>query len=218
MTSKIYIIRNDINDKVYIGKTTLPTIDARFKEHCKDAFRERNEKRPLYSAMRKYGIEHFTISLIEECQVKDDCEREIYWIQQYNSYKNGYNATFGGDGKHYLDYEKIASAIKENPDKSYQSLAKELGCSIDSVSLVAHQYGLDKIHDQLIYNKNTKNICQYDKDGNLINTFSSIRGEAVPWLFDNGYIKVINGGVSGHISEACKGKRKTAYGFIWKYA
>ena len=117
MTSKIYIIRNDINDKVYIGKTTLPTIDARFKEHCKDAFRERNEKRPLYSAMRKYGIEHFTISLIEECQVKDDCEREIYWIQQYNSYKNGYNATFGGDGKHYLDYEEIASSIKENPDR-----------------------------------------------------------------------------------------------------
>jgi group I intron endonuclease len=61
----IYIIRNKINDKVYIGKTDLD-INKRFKEHIKDSRRRRCEKRPLYSAMRKYGCEHFYVELIEE--------------------------------------------------------------------------------------------------------------------------------------------------------
>jgi hypothetical protein len=55
--------------------------------------------------MRKYGIEHFHISLIEEtCQPE---ERERYWIEYFSSFKNGYNATHGGDGKSYLDYNLI---------------------------------------------------------------------------------------------------------------
>jgi len=40
-------------------------------------------------------------------------EREIYWIEYYNTYYNGYNATLGGDGRHYLDYEKIITTYKK---------------------------------------------------------------------------------------------------------
>ena len=52
--------------------------------------------------MNKYGIEHFHIELIEETDNPE--EREIYWIEKLGSFKNGYNATLGGDGKKYLDY------------------------------------------------------------------------------------------------------------------
>ena len=62
----IYKITNDINAKVYIGKT-LGRIKKRWKEHLKDCKRRKNENRPLYTAMRKYGTEHFKITLIEEC-------------------------------------------------------------------------------------------------------------------------------------------------------
>lgn len=55
----IYKITNDINQKIYIGMTER-TIKERFKEHCQEYKRERAEKRPLYSAMKKYGIEHFS--------------------------------------------------------------------------------------------------------------------------------------------------------------
>ena len=48
--SYIYKITNDINDKVYVGKTNF-SIQKRFEEHCKDAFKPRTEKRPLYMAM-----------------------------------------------------------------------------------------------------------------------------------------------------------------------
>ena len=77
--SKIYKIINDINDKIYIGKTVF-SIDKRFKEHCCDAFKQRNKERPLYKAMREYGIEHFYIELIEECDDNLASDREIYWI------------------------------------------------------------------------------------------------------------------------------------------
>ena len=106
----IYKITNDINNKVYIGKTEF-SIEKRFKEHCQDAFRDRNEKRPLYSAMRKYGIEHFHIELIEETDNPE--EREIYWIEALKTFKLGYNATKGGDGRKYIDYDLIISTYKE---------------------------------------------------------------------------------------------------------
>lgn len=40
----IYKITNDINNKIYIGKT-LYTIEHRFKEHCKDSKKRQNEKK-----------------------------------------------------------------------------------------------------------------------------------------------------------------------------
>ena len=82
MNGYIYKITNDINDKVYIGKT-LQSIEKRFNEHLKDSDRRRYEKRPLYNAMNKYGISHFSVSLVEEVPIEQLNEREIYWIQQY---------------------------------------------------------------------------------------------------------------------------------------
>ena len=62
----IYKISNDINDKVYIGKT-CETVNSRFKEHLRDYKKDTEENRPLYRAMNKYGIEHFSIEQIDEC-------------------------------------------------------------------------------------------------------------------------------------------------------
>ena len=103
----IYKITNDVNEKVYIGKT-LHSVEKRWKEHINDSKRERTEKRPLYRAMNKYGIEHFHIETIEECPVEVSEEREAFWIKEYNSFgKGGYNATIGGDGKPYVHRELI---------------------------------------------------------------------------------------------------------------
>ena len=78
MNGYIYIIKNDINNKVYIGKTLLPTIEERFKEHLKESIRERSKNRPLYNAMNKYGIEHFYIELLEECDINILSQQEQY--------------------------------------------------------------------------------------------------------------------------------------------
>ena len=102
----IYKITNKLNGKIYIGKTTK-TIEERYKEHCNDYMKDRNENRPLYRAMKKYGIKNFSIEEIEECSTSNSSERETYWIEYYNSFSNGYNATRGGDGKAYIDRELV---------------------------------------------------------------------------------------------------------------
>lgn len=86
----------------------------------------------MYKAINKYGIEHFHISLIEE--TKEPEERERYWIEYYSSFKYGYNATIGGDGKKYLDYDLILKTyFKIN---NCNEVAKILNISSDSVRKV----------------------------------------------------------------------------------
>jgi group I intron endonuclease len=74
----IYRIVNDINNKSYIGKTTLSSINKRFQQHLKESSYRRSENRPLYRAINKYGKEHFYIELVEECPLELLSEREIY--------------------------------------------------------------------------------------------------------------------------------------------
>ena len=80
----IYKITNNINGKIYIGKTEF-SVEKRFREHCLDYKKERFEKRPLYSAMNKYGIENFSVETIEETDNPE--EREKYWIEYFGSFK-----------------------------------------------------------------------------------------------------------------------------------
>ena len=206
----IYQIVNDINNKIYIGKTER-TIQERWKEHCKDAFKEHSEKRPLYAAMKKYGIENFHIELIEETDNPE--EREIYWIEEKQSFKCGYNATIGGDGKRYIDYDLVISTYKETQNIS--DTAKKLNISVDSVSKILKSKHIKPLsHKEANQNKYGKTINQYDLNGNYIQSFPSLKSAAT---FLNKITKTSRG-ASSHISDVCKGKRKTAYGYIWKFA
>lgn len=111
----IYKIINDINDKVYIGQTK-GTIENRFKSHCY-AVKHRNF--PLYLAMRKYGIEHFSIQEVEKCNEEDLNDREKFWIKYYDSYNNGYNASLGGD---------CSNIVKTVSIKMFSNEGELIGC------------------------------------------------------------------------------------------
>ena len=212
MTGYIYKITNLTNQKAYIGKTTH-TIEERWQEHQREAIRQRAENRPLYKAINKYGSNNFSIEVIEEVDIKDLSEREIYWIGYYHTYTDGYNATLGGDGKILYDYDLITELIRNQ--YSTQEIIQEIGCCADIVRLVAKKNGLSiakKLKD-CMYDKQP--VKQYDKQGNYIQSFPSYAA-AAQWLEDNGYVKGNLNGVRSHIGEVCKGKRKTAYKFIWK--
>ena len=109
MTGYIYKVTNLINQKAYIGKT-VGSIEERWKEHKRDC--KRFSDRPLYRALNKYGIDNFKVELVEEVDIKNLSEREIYWIGYYHTYTEGYNATLGGDGKILYDYDLIAELIR----------------------------------------------------------------------------------------------------------
>ena len=208
----IYQITNDINQKIYIGKTEF-SIEKRFKEHCWDASRERNEKRPLYNAMRKYGVEHFHIELIEETDNPE--EREIYWIEKKQSFKNGYNATIGGDGRKYIDYDLVVKTYQDL--QNIKLVAKQLNHDESTISKILKEKNIDiKSSIEWMRENRGKKVGQYDLNDNFIQSFDS-RGLASKYLIDNHYTtSVAIDAVAGRIGQVCNGKRKTAYGFKWK--
>ena len=197
----IYQIINDINDKIYVGKTEF-SIEKRFKEHCRDAFKEHSEKRPLYSAMRKYGVEHFHIELIEETDNPE--EREIYWIEQLGSFKRGYNATQGGDGRRYIDYDLVLRVFRET--HKIKKTADILGYDEHTVGRIVNQANEIVKTPAEIGKEYGRPVAQYSENGELLAVFENLSaaGRSI-------------GKPRAHISQCANGQRKTAYGFIWKF-
>lgn len=62
--SKIYLIRNTVNDMVYVG-STVESLANRFAGH-KAAWKEEKTLSPIYKAFTELGIEAFYIELYEE--------------------------------------------------------------------------------------------------------------------------------------------------------
>ena len=119
----IYIIKNIINDKVYIGQSV--DIHQRWLTHYGLGKIDANPKRlefnnQIHSAMRELGRENFYVEVLEECSKELLNEREIFWIKYYNSYKNGYNGTEGGDFERSdISGEKNGRAILSKEDVIY---------------------------------------------------------------------------------------------------
>ena len=136
----IYCITNLINGKRYIGKTTY-SITKRFQEHCLDSKKDRCEKRPLYTAMNKYGIENFIIEELIQCDELKLDYYEILFIEKFNTFgKNGYNATKGGDGSILFDYKQILNVYKKT--QYITKTAVEIGCSINTIRKVLKFKGI----------------------------------------------------------------------------
>ena len=203
----IYKITNNINGKIYIGKTNF-TIEKRWKEHCNDFKKETLQKRPLYSAMKKYGIENFSVEEVEYLDTPLEAEeREKYWIEYYCSFKYGYNATRGGDGKTYADYDLIYSLWNEGKNnKEIQEITKY---DYLTISIALSNYNISSEEKQRRGRINIqKPVAKLDKNTlQIIKVYSSVE-EAYRDLQKQ---------TSGHIAEVCKGKRKSAYGYSWKY-
>lgn len=209
----IYKISNDINDKLYIGKT-LYTIERRWSQHKNNARTRKDlEHLPLYSAMNKHGIEHFSIEAIEE--VKDEkklSEREQYWIKYYNTYNYGYNASIGGDGLQLYDYDYIWELWEQgNSIKQISSLVPCCDYVVRTV-LDIHNVSTEERKERSAYRQDEgrepyrRKVNQIDISTNkIIHTYDSVREAATFIPCDHSYL-----------SKICKDK-KIAYGYQWEY-
>lgn len=168
--------------------------------------------RPLYNAMNKYGTDHFHFNVIEYIESFDElCKREIYWINKLRTYIgfsdcNGYNATLGGETGNKIIFDeyqikKITNLV--NMGYSKNQISKKMGYhgevinnELKKLKLEAKQIGIQ--------------VCQLDiKTYELINTFNSSH-EAAKTVFNDEEKNT-------HILEACKKKRKSAYGYLWLF-
>ena len=131
-TTGIYKITNLINNKCYIGQ-------------AKDIYRRCNEEHiygcnnsatasfHIYQAFAKYGIENFSVEVVELCDQSVLNEREIYWIDYYNSIDNGYNIIRGGDC--YRGENNIQAKLTEIQVKEIITLLEE--CKLNNQEIAS---------------------------------------------------------------------------------
>ena len=211
----IYKITNLINNKCYIGKT-LNTIQERWREHCSDYKKRDEEKRPLYSAMNKYGIENFKIEEIEQCNEDIVNDREKYWIEYYGSFKKGYNATLGGDGKAYLDRKLLIKTYNEV--QNLKKSAKILNIDAGHLSKILKENNIEIKSSKEVQNEEYgKEIAMIDLETNvIIKTFISL-ADAARYIKEQTNSTAKIRGMTVHIRQVAQGKRKTAYKYKWKF-
>ena len=92
-----------INGKYYIGKDHLIEKEKRIKDHLNLLLKGKHYNRYLQKAFDKYGdVQTYILATFEEISRENLSIEERRFIQKYDSYKNGYNLTLGGEGGHGL--------------------------------------------------------------------------------------------------------------------
>lgn len=206
----VYKIENLINGKKYIGKSE--NIQHRFRNHKSESFNPKSNAydTAIHRAIRKYGLENFSFDVIEECETEELNAREIYWIDYYQSFGNGYNMTKGGEGTYAIDIERAKNLWDD-------------GLSIEEISIIMQHTKHTIINALTSYEtysnkesyrrgrenarkKMNKPVLQYDKHGNFIKRYNSITEAA-------NEIKTAHANISGALNR----KQKTAGGYQWTY-
>lgn len=203
----IYIIKNTINEKVYIGQTSR-TLEIRWKEYLRHY---KCGDQAIYAAMRKYGIENFFVEKIEECEEDRLDEREIYWIQKYNSFNNGYNSTLGGRFEGFATDQINKVLLLWEQGYTVNKIVEQTSLNVETVRGYLNKNNID--HNQIrarankaIAKSKSKPVFQYDKNNNFIKEWpSTMEAERILGINHR------------NISAVCNGKRKTAGNYIWTY-
>ncbi len=115
----IYMITSP-SGKKYIGQT-VQSLENRWKQHIDASKREYKDNcKVLNKSLRKYGEKHFLIELLEECEQEYLNERELFYIEKYNTIvPNGMNIKRGGsNGKQHEDTKK---KINDSLNVSYET-------------------------------------------------------------------------------------------------
>jgi group I intron endonuclease len=114
----IYKVTNLVNDKRYIGKSV--DFKNRLYNHLSNA--RKNSGYALHNAIRKYGLENFNWTIIDEAYSEDELnDKEIFWIDYYKSFRDfglGYNLTLGGDGGKLSEETKRKIGIANGGENS----------------------------------------------------------------------------------------------------
>ena len=129
MSSGIYVIRNLVNDKLYVGKSVH--IENRWLEHQSDLGNGRHANIHLQRAYDKYGPDNLLHEVLELCEEDVLDSREIYWINHFGGHESErlYNMTAGGEGfagGHHTEEakKKIAQAQVGKPPIDAEARAK----------------------------------------------------------------------------------------------
>ena len=178
----IYKIQNLINNHVYIGQT-VKSYEKRFQQHKNNYDKPYFSQLTLYKAFKKYGLENFSFEPIEEIENEKLDEREKYWIDYYDSYKNGYNMTLGGRLVELYKWDLNEIIDLYNETKSARKVAEIIGCDHSTIDNLLNANNVSRYKRGEQFNR----VVCLERDNNIYK-FTSNR-EAAEWLIDNHYTK-----------------------------
>lgn len=167
---QVYKITNLINSKIYIGKDT--TSDPNYF----------GSGLLINRSFEKYGKENFIKEVIDETTDYDELsEKEIYWIEKYNSTDReiGYNISKGGDGGDVFSNHPNLDLIKEKISQGSHTKGKTYEEAFGEERAKEYKENLKKnIYKNILsvesklknqekwqkYNNNLKERCNFIKD------------------------------------------------------
>lgn len=207
--------------KSYIGQTTQEKLR---REHWNTIGPYAGLK--INRAREKYGISSFLYEVLErryyidKNSAKQDLDSlETYYIGFYDTYRNGYNCTLGGEStlgyvhtretKVKMSESKLGNSIPTDTRNKISNSLKGRKLSKEWKNKISNSLkGKSKSQshvDKMIQSK-SRGIVQYDYDGTYINEYATIKDASA-----NTKISI------SAIYKCLSGKNKTSGGFIWKY-
>lgn len=199
----IYRIFNIKTDKSYIGKTTR-SIYERLEDHLK---KMDNTDYPLYRAFRKYGLNGFSLEILGYFPLDELDSKEIIFINKFNTYKNGYNATLGGEGRKTIKHSDEEIIKDYLISKSLTITAEKFNIDRTSVKRILLRNNIKLFNDGL-FGRIVPNIRKPVYCKTLDLQFQSLT-ECSQYLIDNGYANGTVKSINSSLTKACTGKRKT---------
>lgn len=220
MKSGIYIIRNQVNGKIYLGSASR--IRSRWSTHKHQLRKNKHHSVLLQRAWNKYGLDAFVFEVLENTNVENLTEREQYYLDTMTPYvpSIGYNIC------------RVANTMlgfkhsEETKAKLRTMFVGAKNANYGKVGEFNPNYGRRNTADTIIKmqdaqkgdknhmfgktgkeNPGSKKVHQKLKDGTLLKTWDS--------LSDIG--RELNYPI-GNISSCCNGKKKSSKGFIWEWA
>lgn len=117
---KIYKHTSKTSGKSYVGLTKNDVI-YRLKQHYR---KNKRDKLHFGYALRKYGMDDFNTEILCEVETLQEAEeKEIFFIDKYDTFNNGYNLTIGGSGSKRAKRDPIM--VKNNKSRLGKKNSKE---------------------------------------------------------------------------------------------
>ena len=172
------MLRNKVNNKMYIGQSQQPDIKKRWKSYEK--IDKKSMGTVLFRALKKHGLENFEFKIICIC-FNEDCNKyEIDYIKKYNTtLPNGYNMQTGGKNpevtfrkKIVLSNEVVEAMKKRFSGQNNANFGKPI--TDEQKKKLSEKLKGRKINfDRTINRHNIYTVEKYDENKNLIETFNS---------------------------------------------
>ena len=220
-TYYIYKATNKINGKSYVGQTC--DFHSRVWQHQRCYEKEDCD---FHRAIKEFGFDNFSWEIIETCESEDRaCELEKYYIEKFNTYRDGYNMTKGGKGAPYhnaravvlltLDgqYIKRYDSAMDAEIDGFHNADVLLNCKGKRRQTKGYMFMFEDEYESngaKTYRKPEPNgmrsVIQCDMEGNFIQKFKSLQEAAR-----------ITGTNRTTISGVLSNTYKSANGYIFVY-